>query len=330
MLVLPLIMSKRRTKKQHYVPQFYLRQWCDEDGGFYHVRVESRQPPRLSIFDRKSNPSRFCFENFFYAQHTGREDEISQVIEDKFAEVEGVFSTRLPVIEKKIINNEQITISDKSILSECMLFLHFKGKKYREESKEMTDHLIKQINKRLAWSMGKTEKSRKEMADLGVTREQMIEFTENEEYTVDMGNLHHMEIMKDLRGFCNLLMAKYWKIYISRNGDFITTDSPYADIPLSKQFWGNDFLSREQIFILSPRVVIVALYPKNESGKKTNRKDITQNKGAILSLNCHNLMNSLNFGFHKSKDLLSELDTACKFLYEYDKSKYKNSAILKE
>jgi hypothetical protein len=314
--------EKKNTRKQHYVPQFYLRQWCDEDNGFYPIKIESAEPPKIKIFDKKSNPSRFCFENFFYAQFTGKEDEASQILEDKFAEIEGIFSKELPKIERKILNNEQITDGDKFHLSECMLFLHFKGKKYREDSKRMTDKLMKQINKHIVHNIDRSEKSRKEMEKLGITKEQMIEFVEKEEYTVDMGNLHHLQIMNDMQGFCNLLTAKYWKIYISRKGDFITTDTPYQDIALNKNFfYGNDFLSREQTFILSPRVVIIARYPNQESGKKVNRKDITNNKGAIHTINTYNLMRSLNFGFHKDRELLIELDKVSKFIYTYDKTK---------
>ena len=161
---------------------------------------------------------------------------------------------------------------------------------------------------------------KKGLEEIGITKDQMIEYAEKGEYTIDMGNLHHMQIMDEMEGFCNLLTAKYWKIYISRKGDFITTDTPYQDIALSKDFYGNDFLSREQTFILSPRVVIVARYPNQESGKKINRKDITNNKVAINTINNCNLMRSLNFGFHKNKDLLIELDTFTKFIEEYNKA----------
>lgn len=314
-------MEKKITKKQHYVPQFYLRQWCDEDGGFYPVKIRGTEPPELNIFKNKSNPSRFCYENFFYAQYTGKEDALSQEIEEKFTEIEGVFSKELPKLEKKILNNEQITDSDKFNLSECMLFLHFKGKKYREDSKKMTEHVVKQINKHIVRNVDRSEKSKKEMEKLGITKEKMIEFADKEEYTVEMGNAHHMLIMKDMQGFSNLLTTKYWKIYISRKGDFITTDTPYQDIPLSKNFYGNDFLSREQTFILSPRVVIIARYPNQQSGKKINRKDITNNKGAIHTINTYNLMRSINFGFHKDRNLLTELDKVATFLYDLDRKK---------
>ncbi len=100
--------NEQITEDQHYVPQFYLRQWLDETGGFYPVKIEEKQPPKLKIFSDKSDQSRFCYENFFYAQHTGVEDEISQIIEKEFAKIETIFSQELPVLEKKILNYEHI------------------------------------------------------------------------------------------------------------------------------------------------------------------------------------------------------------------------------
>lgn len=310
-------MPQGTTKKQHYVPQFYLRQWCDNDGGFFPVKIQTRNPPDLKIFNKKSNPSRFCYENFFYAQQTGIEDEVSQIIESNFAEIEGVFSTLLPALEAKIVNREHISDQDKYHLAECMLFLHFKGKRYRDESQQMTDALVKQIYRFHVHNIDKIPRAKAEMERLGITKEQMIEFAERGEYRIDFGNIHHLRIMKDIQGFCNLLTAKYWKVYISRNGEFITTDSPYLDKALSTSFWGNDFLSREQVFVLSPRVVIVARNPTNMYGKKFQRKDITHDKGAVHIVNCNNLMNSISFGFHKNKNLLEEVRITATFLYQH-------------
>ncbi len=124
-------MKNRTIRKQHYVPQFYLKQWCDNSGAFYPIKIEKKVPPELHVFKDKSGPNRFCYENFFYAQHTGKEDEISQFLENTFAEIESIFSKELPKLENKIINNEQITDEEKYHLSELMIFLWLKGKNLR-------------------------------------------------------------------------------------------------------------------------------------------------------------------------------------------------------
>ncbi len=313
------------TEDQHYVPQFYLKQWLDETGGFYPVKIEQKIPPKLKIFDKKSDQSRFCYENFFYAQHTGVEDEVSQVIEKKFAEIEAIFSNELPVLEKKILNNEQITENEKYHLAECMIFLHFRGKKYLDQSKKMTDEVTKQMMKHWVHYIDKDPKSKAKMEELGLTKEQMVEYVNKGEFTVDYGNVHHLRIMDDMRGFCNILSAKYWKVYISRKGEFITTDAPYLDMPTSTHFYGNDFLSREQSFVLSPRVIILAIYPKNEHGKKFARKDITGDRARIQQINIHNLMNAIRFGFHKDRSLLVELEKFVGLIYEMkQREKVKN------
>ncbi len=308
--------TEQITEDQHYVPQFYLKQWVDEGGGFYPMKVEGRTPPKVSIFTQKSNPSRFCYENFFYAQHTGKGDEVSQMVEKTFAEIEAIFSKELPLIEKKILNNEQITDEEKYYLAQCMTFLHFRGKKYLDDSKRMTDEMMKQVLQRSVHFFDKDPKAKAKMEELGVTKEEMIKFAYEGKYTVDFGNIHHLRIMEDMQGFSNLLFAKYWRVYLSREGNFITTDAPYLDLPLSKEFWGNDFLSREQSFVMSPRVVIVATYPKNESGKKFVRKDITGKQALIQQLNVHSLMHCIRFGFHKDKDLLLQLEKVAGVVYD--------------
>lgn len=304
------------TRAQHYVPQFYLRQWCDDEDAFYPVKVAAKEPPSLSVFNKKSGPSRFCYENYFYAQHTGQEDALSQDIEKAFAEIEGVLHATIPTIEQKILDNQQITYEDKYRLCEMMVFFWLKGKAHREQSQRMSETLIKNVTRHMVRYMDRDPKQVAELKARGLTVEDMIDFADRGEYSVDFGNMHHMVLMKEMYGFCNLLAAKYWRIYLSREGHFIATDVPYMDIAKSKHFWGNDFLAREQIFILSPRAVIVALNPKNENGKKISRKDLTGQALRIQAMNMHNLMNSIRFGFHKKRELLEDLSRFTRIVYE--------------
>ncbi len=312
--------SKKKTQKstqdQHYVPQFYLRQWCDSDKGFYPIKVETKMPPKLNIFKTKSNPSRFCYENYFYAQHTGVEDQMSQEIEKAFADIEGVLHKEIPKIEEKILRNEQITPEEKYHLCEFMTFIWIKGKAHRMQSQKMTDKLFKELNKHWIQDIDRDPKMMEHLKKHGLTKEDMVKFVQEEKYTVDVGNAHHLSLLQSMYGFCNLLANKYWKVFLSREGNFITTDAPYMDIAKSDLFWGNDFLSREQIFILSPRVVIAAVDPHHVSGKKLVRKDLTGDKWRIQQINMHNLMNAIMFGFHRDRDLLEDLERVTDFFHK--------------
>lgn len=308
-------MTKGYTVKQHYVPQFYLRQWTDANGGFYPAEVIQRQPPEVKIFPNKSNPRPFCFENFFYAQRTGEADEMSQEVEKTFTEIEGFFSQELPGIEKRILNNEHISDSDKYCLAQCMTFLHFRGKKYLDESKRMTSEMTKKMLQMHLSFADKDPQMQRLLEEHQLTKEQMIESLEGDKITIDLGNAHHLQILKDMEGFSNLLYAKFWRILISREGHFITSDAPYIDNPLSQHFFGNDFLSREQSFILSPKVMIFAQYPKNECGKKIIRRDLTGQKNQIGFINAHSLMRSIKFAFHSDRSVLEHSALFAKALY---------------
>lgn len=320
-------MLEQITKKQHYVPQFYLRQWVDETGCFYPIKIKTKIPPKLSISNKKSNPKNFCFEKFFYAQYTGQQDDISQFLEKNFADIEKVFSEKLSVLENKILNNQQITNEDKYHLSEFMIFFWLKGKEYRLTSQKISEDAIKQINKLFVYDIDRIPEAKAKMKRFGLTKKDMIDFAEKGEYKIEFGNMHHLALMKDMYGFCNLLSAKYWKVYISRNGEFITSDTPYLDMATSKGFWGNDFLSREQSFVLSPKVIIIAQYPKNKSGKKIVRKDISSNKSLIQGMNYYRLMNSIQFGFHRNKQLLKELQEYIELVYNYRKLSNINRSV---
>lgn len=320
-------MAQGTTAKQHYVPQFYLRQWIDEDLGFYPARVTHGFPPEIQIFERKSNPRSFCYENYFYAQHTGKADEMSQEIEKTFAEIEAIFSKELPAIEKKILNNEQIKDSDKYSLAQCMTFLHFRGKKYLDESKRMTNEMTqKMFEMRLRFS-DNDPKFQALLKKHSLSKEELLEHLTTGRIEVDYGNHHHLQMLNEIQGFSNLLHAKFWRIYTSKEGHFITSDAPYNDRPLSREFYGNDFFSREQSFVLSPRAVIVAQSPKHEGGKKLVRNDLTGDKNKIGMINAHTLSSSIKFCFHKDQSILRHAALVVQALHQTHAEQTKKTKV---
>ncbi len=305
------------TRKQHYVPREYLRKWCDEKDSFFPIKVESRQPAKIEIFEKESNPERYCYENFFYAKHTGKYDDFSQLVEKDFTDAENGFWSRLPEIEKKILDSQQILPEEKWLIASFGIMLWLRGKKYREWSNQMSEDLIKWVMKSHIRMADKDPDFMKDLSDHGITHEEMIEFADKEEYKVEISNAQSLRLFESYEQFSNLLFHKYWRVYISRDGKFITTDSPYLDLLVHEKkpsFYGQTFLMRKQYLVLSPYILIEAIYPNNDSGKKFKRIDVTGNKGLVHYLNSMMIMNANLFGFHADKENLEELKKVLNFI----------------
>ena len=179
-----------------------------------------------------------------------------------------------------------------------MLFLHMRGKKYLEWSKDISNEMTKKM-----YGMVLQYKKEDEFKKLGLTKEEALEM--NETMTVDFGTAHHLQQLKDIQKLSFLIAKKYWRINISRKGEFMVTDTPYLDLPVKQEgFWGNSIFEREQIFMLSPKIHISILNPRSMNPKNINRKDITANTFLVDNLNLLSLMNSIMFGFHSDKNVL--------------------------
>lgn len=92
-------MVKKPTKRQHYVPQFYLKRFAD-DKGFLHIYDIAKD----KIF--KTAPKDFAFEDFLYETEyqkvpvIGDKYVLMNHIEDIFAKYEAEFASLLCVLDK--------------------------------------------------------------------------------------------------------------------------------------------------------------------------------------------------------------------------------------
>jgi hypothetical protein len=302
--------SMVKTKKQHYVPQFYLKRWGDKDEKSFPIKINNHTPPSLEIIKNKSNVINFCHENYFYSE------ENAELVEQMFGEVEQKMSIEIPKLEYKILNNQQITSEDKYLLSYYMIIQYFRSKKYIDQSKKMTEDLMKWVNKTFVREIVKKPEVIKSLEMRNMTKEDMIKFVDEGNYSVVTSTESHLRILKEAQGFTNLLSAKYWEVFISRDGDFITTDSPLLDLPTGTGMWDNDYLSREQRFILSPKILIICKNPNDLNSKNFKRKDITSKKDFIHAYNATNLMNSVKFGFHSDEKVLGKVIVMVDYIFK--------------
>ena len=75
-------MSDQVTKRQHFVPQFYLRHFLNSRN-----EVEVFDCDRRVIGAPKGTKG-ICYEDYFYGIRTGEPDEVSQQIEKAFQQME--------------------------------------------------------------------------------------------------------------------------------------------------------------------------------------------------------------------------------------------------
>jgi len=295
------------TKKQHFVPRFYLKLFGDDS----HI---------LQTLDVKNN--RLCspksyralgFEYFFYAVNTGIPDDISQSVEQWLSEYENIVSREIPKIIEKILTNKHIDDDDRYILSVFLSMLWLRSPNMRFHLNEMEEDMRKKIMGRFATDRVEhyIEKTGIEMAEK--KRMDLIQIMKTGNYKLRFNNVQHLKFMTrnlgyGAPGFANMFFGQKWKIYIAKGKQrFITSDSPvieYWDPP--ETFYGASFSERNKYFALTPEIFFELTYPMGS--KKVKRKTIFKEEDDIVSLfNILIAAHSHKFAYSGNKELLNNL-----------------------
>lgn len=287
------------TIRQHYVPQFYMRKFTENDK---KVGVLSCKLNRLT--PRKSPKSIAC-EDFFYGLKTGVPDDVSQAVEDFFQDLEDKLSRLLPPIEEKILTGQKIEDDEKWCIALFMSMLWIRGPAMREQNRMMTEDLTRQM---MAMTFSRSEKDVDAFfnsfdRDRGkiTTPEQrkaIIDGFNKNKFRMNISNHLHMRMFESINNFANLFAAKDWTIYINKTKTgFITTDNPVAEIlPPVTGFYGADFFSRDHYFAFSPEVFIHCRPSVNRGGKSIRRKTLFEkDERKILNLNMYLSYRAMKF-----------------------------------
>lgn len=267
------------TAKQHYVPQFYLRSFADPDG---MLNVFSNE--HMKILKRRSVSS-VCHQRFFYAQKTGKQDDVSQSVEDFFGEaIENPLAKALPDLVERIKNYKQIDWVDKENMAVLMSTMWMRNPAFRNQMNSMQGKMIKDIYRVAGDHLLSDSKIDEYCEAKGIDidteeREQLRENIQGEKYNLDFSNQMHLQFMldyKNLRGFTNLFYGQYWKVYITKTKrKFVTTNNPVAVIaPKKSGVFGATFLERQHYMALSPDIMIETFYPQSDKGIKLKRQTI--------------------------------------------------------
>lgn len=297
------------TKKQHFVPQFYLKKFINSNNNVEVLDCKNKKI--ISPYGIKG----ICYEEFFYGMKTGEQDGISQQIEGMFQKMEDWIAKGLDAVILKILNNEQILDDEKWLIAFLMSMLWIRGPIMRKQINTMSEKVMKHVNlfhfshpeidgwfDQIDEEKGKITSSEE--------REEIKKMVLDGEYSLEFNNYHHIAMFDSFKGFANLFFGQYWTVFISKcKKKFVTSDNPIAVlIPKQEGFYGASFLERTHCFALTPEIYILARNPMKASGNKLRRESLFEkDERKILNLNMVLCARAVEYVYASEAQILEDI-----------------------
>ena len=302
------------TKKQHFVPKFYLKRFAKAGQiQVFDVRARRIGKPRPYVS--------VCYEKFFYAAETGVQDEISQAFEkDVFGKIEDVFDKALPEIIERAVS-QQLTNSDLYVLAYFMSVQWLRTPFFRERLQKIRSEFMKSfIQLRAAHSPRFLQDHIQEAAEAHEVSEEKLReavnrFIESGEYDFrETNNASHLNFIDEgkFNGFYNLFLAKKWRIILSEGPyHFITSDNPVAEVvPPRTELTPVTFMDRRHLLALTPDILIETCRPDsmNPEQQPVDRVSYhTANEKGVLMFNKVLVNNAHQFAYASRTDEFEQL-----------------------
>ncbi len=257
------------TINQHYVPQFYLKQFTNEKW-----LIETLDKKRKTV--KLNSTKHICSGEYFYWVETWKKDKISQLLEDFFKETENDFADNYKSIVENILDYN-IKISDDLIfkLSEFVAVSYLRWKFFKENFKKMSENIGKQLmihDYRARKYYTPNDPSIKKISNNEKLEKKLL----NWEFNIKENNMHYFKYMFDnLGNYISWFHNKKKIFYISNwERNFITTDSCVSEItPEVRSPYWVWFFEKIHYFPLSPKILVVYYNPLN-NWKDWKRKQI--------------------------------------------------------
>jgi hypothetical protein len=213
------------TKRHHYLPQFYLKGFANEE--------------KFCVYDRTKNefriqtPVNTALEKDYYAfiDNTG---EKNKSIEKILADIEG----RVVPVFDKIKKQEKLSDEDKGIMSLFLTFFIYRVPEFQKLSNEIAHKISEITMKNLISSKEQAAKwIRNYEKDTGktfdVSPETLFEYAQNPQFEITIDRNTTLKQMLDLSyKHKDYLFNMDWEIFNApKNTSFITTDNPFVLLP---------------------------------------------------------------------------------------------------
>ncbi|MCJ7651790.1 MAG: DUF4238 domain-containing protein [Candidatus Lokiarchaeota archaeon] len=213
------------TKRHHYLPQFYLKDFVYEK--------------KLCVYDREKNefriqtPINTAIEKDYYT-FLDKEGEKNKSVEKILADIEGRV---IPVINK-IRNQEIINDDDKGIMSLFLSLFIYRVPEFEKLSTEIAQKISEFTMKNLISSKEQAanwiEIYKKDTGkSFDVSPEIIFEYAQNAQFEIILDRNTTLKQMLDLSlKNTNWLYNMDWEIFLApKNSSFITTDNPFVLLP---------------------------------------------------------------------------------------------------
>lgn len=270
------------TKAQHYIPRFYLKYF--ENQRHLIERLDVRENMILSPKGKKG----LCFEDFFYGLETGKEDEVSQIVEKLFKIEEDHISDYMPRIIDNLLSSSPVTFEHKYVLSRFMAMLYLRSPRLRSSLNSMITSGLKQLKEILSnYPEEVFEKVLKENFGNTLSSKEIEKVVKDEIVEPHYNNSMHLKMITELKGFSNMLFGQEWLVYRNKTEiPFVTSDNPISPEPFERKgIFGGGFMELTYHFALSPDIHIQTQFPKEKSKKVLHRKTInTEDEALRLNL----------------------------------------------
>jgi len=288
-------------KRHHYLPQFYLKNFCKNGFLWVYDREDNKY--------RQQTPINTAVKKKYYTA-IGLDGRSHNEIESVLANIED----KTKHIIEKINRKHSIDLEDKCILAIFMAFLYVRVPEFEMEINELTEKFLKRYNKLVIPNEKQAEIIIKQFANdkdqESMSPKKLLDFVRNENYRIKVPRQHSLKTMYFLaREFPLIFIQMDWQFwYSSKNSSFITSDNPFV-VSRPQNYngpYGIGTKGAKKLVPLNQKVCLV-MCDKGESviNRQVSSKDVRSVNG-LIALECDRFLIS------KDKSLLESLVKICK------------------
>ncbi len=320
--------SKQWTKNQHYVPQFYLKKFCNNNWQLETLDVLNKKIIKTQSIEG------VCSDTYFYSMETWKEDIISQVLENLFCYYENNFVEIYDRLVDSILNYKNIDEKDLYELCTFVTVSRVRSKYFRDQINDWITEMMKNVAS-ITYNMEKSLNSNDSKIEMISSNKKAEKLILSGNYILETDNSHHIGFIgeeKHIIWFSNLLFNKKIRIYISDwVRDFVTSDCCVVEACPERQwvYWFS-FMEKVHYFVLSPKILI-EFSDERKPGKKIKRKVVDRTRvtyyNLIRSIYSKYMYSNLKSNFIKEEYLesrsiyIDELADFYKSIFSEDKRK---------